>query len=103
MTTRILSLKSKLLSPKYGVLIGWIVLAVIYWGNIFRFHPSMINLSYDGTSETLVIGRMARAAADGLFRNTDLGSNYDPQHPLPPGEAAGAFGAQGFPRPRPYR
>jgi hypothetical protein len=66
-------------------LIVWVVLTFVYWGNLFRFHPAMIDQSYDDTSEGLVIGRMARAAADGIFRNTDLGSNFDPQQTQPVG------------------
>ena len=41
----------------------------------------MIDRVYDDTSEASVVGRMARAAADGLFKNTDLGSNADAEHP----------------------
>jgi hypothetical protein len=80
------SLTTGKLRPALWVLIVWVVLSAIYWGNLFRFHPSLIDRSYDDTSEGLVIGRMARAAADGLFGNTDLGSNVDPQHPVSPGE-----------------
>jgi hypothetical protein len=61
--------------------IVWIALAAIFWGNLFRFHPSMIDKVYDDTSEASVVGRLARAAADGFFKNTDLGVNIDPQHP----------------------
>src|ERR1700694_406952 len=75
-----------ILGPKLCVLIVWVVLTFIYWGNLFRFHPSLIDRSYDDTSEGLVIGRMARAAADGLFGSTDLGSNVDPTHPTLAGE-----------------
>lgn len=80
------NLTTRILGPAHWVLIVWVALGVMYWGNVFRFHPSMIDRSYDDTSEGLVIGRMARAAADGLFRNTDLGSNVDPTHPTSPGE-----------------
>jgi hypothetical protein len=41
----------------------------------------MIDGVFDDTSEASVVGRLARAAADGLFKNTDLGSNSDVQHP----------------------
>jgi hypothetical protein len=61
--------------------ITWIILTAIFCGNLFRFYPSMIDGVYDGTSEASVVGRLARAAADGFFRNTDLGSNLDPKHP----------------------
>ena len=63
------------LGPARWAVIAWVVLAGIFWGNLFRFHPSMIDRSYDDTSEQLVIGRMARTAADGLTSgNADLGS-----------------------------
>jgi hypothetical protein len=65
--------------------LAWVAVAVltfIFWANPLRFHPQMIEPSYDDTSEELVIGRMARSAADGLFsKNADLGTNYDPAHP----------------------
>ena len=67
--------------PAHIALVAWIVLSVIFWGNLFRFHPSMIDGVYDQTSEASVVGRLARAAADGFFENTDLGVNLDPQHP----------------------
>ena len=62
-------------------MIVWVALTAIFWGNLFRFTPSMIDGVYDGTSEASVVGRMARAEVDGYFRNTDLGSNVDPRHP----------------------
>ncbi|MGA7809431.1 hypothetical protein [Bradyrhizobium sp.] len=63
----------------HGVVLAGIVLAVIFWGNLFRFHPLMIDRSYDDTSEQLVIGRMARSTADGLTSgNADVGLNYFP-------------------------
>ena len=64
--------------PAHIALVAWIVLSVIFWGNLFRFHPSMIDGVYDQTSEASVVGRLARAAADGFFENTDLGVNLDP-------------------------
>jgi hypothetical protein len=67
--------------PARMAVIVWVALTAIFWGNLFRFHPSMIDGVYDDTSEASVVGRLARAAADGFFRNTDLGSNVDPQHP----------------------
>ena len=69
------------LSPARVALIVWIALAAIFWGNLFRFYPSQIDGVYDGTSEASVVGRLARAAADGLFRNTDLGVNVVPGQP----------------------
>jgi hypothetical protein len=68
------------LKPAHIALVAWIVLTLIFWGNLLRFHPSMIDGVYDQTSESSVVGRLARAAADGYFSNTDLGVNLDPQH-----------------------
>jgi hypothetical protein len=68
------------MKPAHTALVAWIVLTLIFWGNLFRFHPSMIDQVYDDTSEASVVGRLARAAADGYFKNTDLGVNLDPQH-----------------------
>jgi hypothetical protein len=79
------NLTMRALSPAHWVLIVWVVLTVVFWANLFRFHPSAIDGIYDDTSEGVVIGRLARAAADGVFSNTDLGSNIDPEHPTSPG------------------
>jgi hypothetical protein len=58
------------------------LLTTVFWGNIFRFYPRLIDRTYDSTSEGLVIGRLARSAADGLMsENADLGLNVDPKHP----------------------
>jgi hypothetical protein len=57
-----------------------IALTAIFWGNLFRFRPAMIDNVYDAASDGVVIGRMARAAANGLFTQTDLGFNVDPNH-----------------------
>jgi len=86
------NLTMRAITPAHWVLIIWVVLAVIFWANLFRFHPSAIDGVYDDTSEGLVIGRLARAAADGIFRNTDLGSNIDPKRPTSPGREY--YGAQ---------
>jgi hypothetical protein len=67
--------------PVHVAVIVWIALSVIFWGNLFRFHPSMIDRVYDQTSEASVVGRLARASADGFFENTDLGVNIDPKAP----------------------
>ena len=72
--------------PAQIAIIAWVVLTAIFWGNLFRFHPAMIDQCYDDTSEGLVIGRMARASAEGLFTHTNLGSNIDPKHRTPIGE-----------------
>jgi hypothetical protein len=69
------------LRPAQVAVVVWIALSVVFWGNLFRFHPSMIDRVYDDTSESSVVGRLARAAADGFFRNTDLGVNVDAEHP----------------------
>jgi hypothetical protein len=69
------------LKPAHIALAAWIVLTLVFWGNLFRFHPSMIDGVFDGTSEASVVGRLARASADGFFRNTDLGVNIDPKQP----------------------
>lgn len=55
-----------------------IVLTAIFWGNLFRFSPALIDPGYDSTSDAIVVGRLARAAADGYFHNTELGYNYLP-------------------------
>jgi hypothetical protein len=67
--------------PSWVAIIAAIVLTAIYWGNLFRFSPSMIDRTYDDTSEASVVGRLARAATDGVFKTTDLGSNADAEHP----------------------
>ena len=77
-----LEIRGTSLSPRKKVAaIVWIALAAIFWGNLFRFYPSIIDGVYDGTSEASVVGRLARAAADRLFRNTDLGVNVVPHQP----------------------
>ncbi|MDB5552064.1 MAG: hypothetical protein JWL86_2048 [Rhizobium sp.] len=67
--------------PARIAVIVWVALTAIFCGNLFRFNPAQIDGVYDTTSEASVIGRLARVAADGFFRNTDLGSNLDPQYP----------------------
>jgi hypothetical protein len=61
--------------------IACVVLTAIFWGNLLRFSPRLIDHVFDTTSEASVVGRLARAAADGVFKNTDLGSNADREHP----------------------
>lgn len=58
-----------------------IVLTAIFWGNLLRFHPAMIDKVYDDTSEAVVVGRLARAEVEGVFKNTNLGSNIDWNNP----------------------
>ena len=62
-------------------MIVWIALTAIFMSNPFRFYPSMLDGVYDETSEASVVGRLARAAADGFFRNTDIGSNANLEYP----------------------
>ena len=61
------------------LLIVLALLTSIFWGNVFRFSPGLIDRTYDTTSDAVVIGRLARAAADGFTSgNADLGVNGDP-------------------------
>jgi hypothetical protein len=61
------------------LLIVLALLTIIFWGNVFRFSPGLIDRTYDGTADGTVIGRLARAAADGFTSgNADLGVNGDP-------------------------
>ena len=43
--------------PASIAVVAAIVLTAIYWGNLFRFSPSMIDRTYDDTSEASVVGR----------------------------------------------
>ena len=62
------------------LLIVLALLTIIFWGNVFRFSPGLIDRTYDTTSDGMVIGRLARAAADGFTSgNADLGVNGDPK------------------------
>ncbi len=70
------------LRPAWIAVATCIVLTAIFWGNLFRFSPSWIEPAYDTNSEALVIGRLARAAADGYFNHTDLGANLDLKNPI---------------------
>src|ERR1700761_6928316 len=65
----------------WAAVIACFVLTAIFWGNLLRFSPRLIGNVFDTTSEASVVGRLARAAADGVFKNTDLGSNADAEHP----------------------
>jgi hypothetical protein len=69
------------IGPAWIVTISCIVLTAIFWGNLLRFHPSQIDWVYDDGSEAAVIARLARAEADGVFKDTTLGSNIDPSVP----------------------
>jgi hypothetical protein len=70
------------LRPAWIAAVTCIVLTAIFWGNLFRFSPALMDPVYDATYEAFVVGRLARAAADGYFNNTDLGVNIDPKDPL---------------------
>jgi hypothetical protein len=64
-----------------------LILALIFWSNVFRFSPNAIDGVFDTTSEGLVIGRLGRAAADGIFfKDAGLGTNFDSQQVLGPRE-----------------
>ena len=73
---------SQRLRPAWIAVVTCIVLTAIFWGNLFRFSPALMDPVYDTTYEAFVVGRLARAAADGYFNNTDLGVNFDPKIPL---------------------
>ncbi len=73
---------SQRLRPVWIAVVTCIVLTAIFWGNLFRFSPALMEPVYDATYEAFVVGRLARAAADGYFNNTDLGLNIDPKNPL---------------------
>jgi hypothetical protein len=74
------------LRPAWIAAIACIVLTAIFWGNLFRFSPALMDPVYDTTYEAFVVGRLARAAADGYFNNTDLGVNMDPKIPPADGQ-----------------
>ncbi len=74
------------LRPAWLAALTCIVLTAIFWGNLFRFSPAQMDPVYDTTYEAFVVGRLARAAADGYFNNTDLGSNLDPRIPPTDGQ-----------------
>jgi hypothetical protein len=76
------NLAIKNLSTTQRLIIVLALLTTVFWGNLFRFYPRLIDLTYDDTSEGLVIGRLARSAADGITSaNADLGLNFDPKRP----------------------
>jgi hypothetical protein len=76
------NLAIKNLSTTHRLIIVLALLTTVFWGNIFRFYPRLLDRAYDDTSEGLVLGRLARSAADGLTsKNADLGLNYDQTRP----------------------
>jgi hypothetical protein len=46
------------LSPAVSVRVVWVVLAVVYWGKIFRFHPSMIDRERNITTPRKAISKI---------------------------------------------
>ena len=55
-----------------------LVLALIFANNVFHFSQYRINRVFDRTSESVVVGRMARSAAEGIAaRDAALGTNFD--------------------------
>jgi hypothetical protein len=54
-------------TPARTAVIVWVALTAIFWGNLFRFNPSLVDGVYDDTSEASVVGRLARAEVDGYF------------------------------------
>jgi hypothetical protein len=58
-------------------------LALIFANNFFHFSQYRISKVFDRTSEGLVVGRMARSAADGIFsQRAELGTNYREKDPV---------------------
>lgn len=54
-----------------------IVLALIFANNIFHFSQYRINKVFDRTSESVVVGRLARTAAEGIgAKDAALGTNF---------------------------
>jgi hypothetical protein len=60
-----------------------LVLALIFANNVFHFSQYRINKVFDQTSEGMVVGRLARSAADGIFsERAELGTNYREKDPV---------------------
>jgi hypothetical protein len=54
-----------------------LVLALIFTNNVFHFSQYRINRVFDQTSEGMVVGRLGRSAADGIFsQRAELGMNF---------------------------
>ena len=54
-----------------------LLLALIFVSNLFHFSQYRINRVFDRTSEGMVVGRLARSAADGIFsQRAELGVNF---------------------------
>jgi len=58
-----------------------LLLAFIFWANVFRFSPQLIDDVYDATSEALVVAQLGRATVEGVFfKDSGLGINFDPKN-----------------------
>ena len=69
-----------------------LLLALIFANNVFHFSQYRINKVFDQTSEGLVVGRLARSAADGvLSERAELGTNYREKDPV---ELRGSYSDQ---------
>jgi hypothetical protein len=54
-----------------------LVLALVFTNNVFHFSQYRINKVFDQTSEGMVVGRLGRSAADGIFsERAELGMNF---------------------------
>jgi len=54
-----------------------LLLALIFTNNVFHFSQYRINRVFDQTSEGMVVGRLGRSAADGIFsQRAELGMNF---------------------------
>jgi hypothetical protein len=77
-----LAIKNFGITERLVLLIVMALLTTIFWGNVLRFSPRIVDRTYDTTSDGVVIGRMARSAADGFTSgNADVGVNVEPTGP----------------------
>jgi hypothetical protein len=77
-----LAIKNFGITERLVLLIVMALLTTIFWGNVLRFSPRIVDRTYDTTSDGVVIGRMARSAVDGFTSgNADLGVNVEPTGP----------------------
>lgn len=54
-----------------------LLLALVFTNNVFHFSQYRINKVFDQTSEGMIVGRLARSAADGIFsQRAEIGLNY---------------------------
>ena len=69
-----------------------LVLALIFANNVFHYSQYRINKVFDQASEGLVVGRLARSAADGILsERAELGTNYHERDPV---ELRGSYSDQ---------